>query len=58
MTNIRPITLAESAQMAAARTVETGEIAQNPHAGTDDAQAWRSAYECELLRVSAEQGEA
>jgi hypothetical protein len=52
-TSIRRVTIAEQAQLAAAKFMETGEKPDNPHAGTADEQAWRSAFERWLLALSA-----
>lgn len=51
--SIRLLTLAEEAEAAARRFVDTGEPQDNPHRGTPDEQAWRSAYERWLLQLSA-----
>ena len=55
-TPIRPITVAEQAEAAARRTVETGEREPNPHQGTANEQRWRSGYERWLLQLSAVEG--
>lgn len=51
-TSIRPVTIAEQAEAAARRFMETGEQQGNPHAGTPHEQAWRSAYEVQILDLS------
>lgn len=56
-TSIRRVTIAEQAELAARRFIETGEPQPNPHAGTADEQAWRSAFERNLLALSAPEAE-
>lgn len=57
--SIRRVSIAEHAEIAARRFVETGEPQHNPHEGVlGDAQAWRSAYERYLLLHSVPEGEA
>jgi hypothetical protein len=55
-TSIRRVSLAEQAEAAARRFVETGEPEPNPHKGTDDEQPWRSLYERWLLALTADEG--
>lgn len=51
---IRKIELAEHADMAARRTVETGEVEPNPHPeGTTAHRDWKVAYERFLVAHSA-----
>lgn len=51
--SIRRVTLAEQAEAAARRYLETGERPENPHAGTADETPWRHAFEVWLLALSA-----
>lgn len=53
-TSIRPITIAEQAEAAARRFVETGEPITNPHAGTEHEQKFRSLADRWCLALSAE----
>ena len=52
---IRPITVAEQAEQAARRFVDTCEPQPNPHTGTALEQRWRSLYDRWILQLSAEQ---
>lgn len=54
-TSIRRVTIAEQARTAAARLMETGEAQENPHAGTDQEQIWRSSFDRWVLALSAAQ---
>lgn len=54
-TSIRPVTVAEQAEAAARRFVESGEPEQNPHKGTPAEAKWRSSYERWLLALTAPQ---
>jgi hypothetical protein len=56
--NIRKLTVAEQAQAAARRTVDSGVIEENPHVGTQDGPDWKSAYERYMLQFSAPDAEA
>jgi hypothetical protein len=59
MNEIQPIGIAESADLAARRCVETGEAQPNPHErGTDEFKQWKAAYERFLLRHSSPESEA
>lgn len=56
---IRPITIAEQADAAARRTVQTGEVQPNPHPeGTDAHRQWKAAFERLLLAHSLPDVEA
>jgi hypothetical protein len=52
-TSIRRVSISDQARAAAWRFVQTGEPQENPHAGTPEAQVWRSAYEVQILALSA-----
>lgn len=56
-TSIRRIEIAEQAEQAARRFVETGEPELNPHEGTENAQVWRSLFERWLLALTAPETE-
>lgn len=52
--HIRPITIAEQADLAARRFIDTGEPEVNPHeAGSPAAVEWKRRYEIALLRLTA-----
>lgn len=56
---IRKIEIAEHADMAARRTVETGEVEMNPHPeGTPAHREWHATYLRRLLAWSAPECEA
>jgi hypothetical protein len=52
-TAIRPITIAEQAEAAARRFVQTGEKEENPHRATGNEQRWRSCFDRWVLALSA-----
>lgn len=55
--SIRPITIAEHAEMAAARTAESGVIEANPHPlGSVEHSRWKAAYCRFLLLHTAPEG--
>lgn len=54
--SIRRMTIAEEAQAAARRFIQTKDAEPNPYVGTDDEQVWRSAFERHLLALSAPEG--
>lgn len=56
--SIRRTTIAEQADAAARRFVQTHTPEQNPHEGTPDAPVWKAAFERFLLLHSLPEAEA
>lgn len=57
--SIRPITVAEQADIAARRAAETGESQHNPHEpGSEEAARWQATYTRALQQYAVPSGEA